>query len=135
MTLPMIITPKLKDDLLSNLLDRDLRKGLIPEKECLSFGIDPCMYVSILEQFEDMNFLSLSKTKSCIFIDVKVDMHDFFRRGGFVAQEELLKANIEKLGYEIDLLCKHLSAPEFLDKAKTISIIGSNILSSLAFFR
>ena len=57
----MIITPKLKDDLLSNLLDRDLRKGLIPEKECLSFGIDPCMYVSILEQFEDMNFLSLSK--------------------------------------------------------------------------
>ena len=31
----MIITPKLKDDLLSNLLDRDLRKGLIPEKECL----------------------------------------------------------------------------------------------------
>lgn len=131
----MIITPKLKDDLLSNLVDRDLSKGLIPENECLSFGIDPCMYVAILEQFEDMHFLSLSKTKGCIFIDVKVYMHDFVRRGGFVAQEELLKANIEKLGYEIDLLCKHLSTPEFLEKVKTLSVIGSNILSSLAFFR
>ncbi len=45
----------------------------------------------------------------------------------------LLKANIEKLGLELDKLAKDL-APEHLATAQKIATIGSAIMSAIGYF-
>ena len=67
-------------------------------------------------------------------IEIKTAAHDFYNHGGFIAQEEILKANIQKLDDELELLAKQLS-PNLLDKASKISALGANILSVLTYFK
>ena len=69
-----------------------------------------------------------------IFFQLNAKAHDFYSHGGFMAQEEMLKANIQKLSNELDLLAKQLS-PDLLEKASSISAIGANIIAALAFFK
>ena len=59
------------------------------------------------------------------------ELHDFAQKGGFVIQEEIFKANIEKLGFEIDNLRKQL-APDKLDTLNKISSIASALFGGLA---
>lgn len=58
----------------------------------------------------------------------------FFSHGGFTVQEEILKANIQKLSDELDLLAKQLS-PNLLEKATSISAIGASIATALGLFK
>ncbi|WP_298032095.1 hypothetical protein [uncultured Alistipes sp.] len=64
---------------------------------------------------------------------VSADAHDFYNRGGFAGQEMLLKANIEKLGLELDKLAKDLT-PEHLASAEKIASIGAAIMSAIGYF-
>lgn len=132
----LVITPELKDEVLSSLLSSgtiSVRCNLRQSAEELH--TTPDFLVLIYRQFEELGLISLKFTlDGWAFIKVKANAHDFFRYGGFSAQEELLKANLEKLGMELDLLAKQLS-PDLADKAFKISAIAANVMSALSFFK
>lgn len=95
------------------------------------FNTDTTVIAEILDQLERMGFLKQTKCMGgYVLVNLTIDAFDFINRGGFLVQEELLKANIQKLGLEIDLLCKELS-PNLLEKAHKISAIGASIASAL----
>ena len=95
----------------------------------------PDIIEAVLDQFEEIGLLTQTKCKEGIIgIRLKAKSHDFYNHGGFTVQEEMLKANIQKLSNELDLLAKQLS-PNLLEKARSISTIGANILTALGFFK
>jgi len=129
-----MITCELKDKILFQIVEAGMTQGINIHDAEKNFGIDHITYEAILDQFERLGFIKQTKfLGGGIRLEVSIDAHDFVRRGGFFVQEEVLKGNIEKLGWEIDLLCKQLS-PDLLDRAQKIMSIGSNILSALKLF-
>lgn len=60
-----------------------------------------------------------------------IELHDFANKGGFAIQEEIFKANLDKLEFEIDLLRKQLS-PDKLDSLNKISSIASALFGGLS---
>lgn len=132
-----MITPKLKDNILNLLCSFELdyeRVYCIQKNGLLKEIPEDCSmneFTSILSQFSRMGLIShYSNNSSTIGLCMLVEASDFLSRGGFYAQEEILKANIEKLSKELDLLSDKLS-PDLLEKANLISGIGANILSIL----
>jgi hypothetical protein len=86
---------------------------------------------AILYQFERMGFISSLGVgnENTMFI-AHAELHDYAERGGFAVQEELFRANIEKLGFEIDMLRKELPV-DYLEKLNKISGIASAIMTGL----
>ena len=126
-----MITPELKDRILSSLVNLGMSVHTDIHSDPADYGIDSYTYQAILDQFEQKGYITQTKfLGGVIRIRITADAHDFVGLGGFVGQEELLKANIQKLGLEIDLLCKELS-PGLLEKAHKIAAIGQSILSVL----
>lgn len=62
------------------------------------------------------------------------NLFDFFNHGGFTAQEELLRANLEKLNLELLKLSKDLE-PSVLEKANTITAIAGSVATALGLFK
>jgi hypothetical protein len=94
------------------------------------FDIGFAEFEEILNQFEGMGFLEQQKfLGGKARICMKVSSHDFVLRGGFVAQEELIAQNIEKLLLEIESL-----KPSMPDKVSAITTIAANIATALALF-
>lgn len=85
-------------------------------------------------QFEKLNLL---KAQRCMggtaHIALNAEAHDFFNRGGFAVQEEILKANLNKLGLELEALSKELG-PKYLEKASTLTSLISSATSIIKFF-
>lgn len=126
-----MITSELKDRILKSFVEKGIVFATDTNVNNADYDIDSATYCAILDSFERKGYLSQQKNCDGLFlININSEAHDLIRMGGFVAQEELLKANIQKLGLEIDLLCKELS-PKLLEKAHRISAIGSAILSTL----
>ena len=69
----------------------------------------------------------------CI-IDLHAEIYDFFNHGGFTAQEELLRANLEKLNLELLKLSKDIE-PSKLETVSTITAIAGNIATALGLFK
>ena len=65
---------------------------------------------------------------------MKAEISDFFNHGGFTAQEELLRANLEKLNLELLKLSKDLE-PSVLEKANTITAIAGSVATALGLFK
>lgn len=131
-----IITPKLKDELLIDLLSVEAMhvQGNIYET-AKEFNIESDMAGAVYDQFEEMGLIKQSKCMGgTIIFEIKAKAHDFYNHGCFTVQEEILQANIQKLSDELDLLTKQLS-PDLLEKVTSISTIGANILSALGFFK
>ena len=82
--------------------------------------------------------MGLLKQTKCmdgtIFFQLKAKAHDFYSHGGFEAQEEILKANMQKLSNELDFLAKQLS-PNLCEKAASLSAIAANIATVLGLFK
>ena len=129
-----MITPKLKDFILNELIVRyEMYK-----RESFPLFYDKCfsdMNIGIsdlriiLNQFERMGLISDlrdSLGSDAPNIQIEADLFDWHNRGGFVAQEEILLANLEKLGYELDELTKHAD-PSFLDRIDNITKIAASI--------
>jgi hypothetical protein len=95
-------------------------------------------YVSlnaILKQMEQRGYIAnLRLTPHSLGVKFRQDGADFIQRGGFYAQDELLKNNIEKLLLEIEYLRQEL-APKHLESAEKIVTIGAGILTALSFFK
>ena len=88
-----------------------------------------------MNQFEELGLIKKTDyvgNKACI--DIQIKAMDLYRHGGFTAEEELLRNNIEKLGMELDLLSKQL-APKFVEKASQLAQIGGAIMQGLTLFR
>lgn len=129
-----MITPEIKDLLLSDLVSEpSMECTLDINKSAKRYGISQIQCDAIIRQFEKLGFIHVLKSYDGYEVNITVDAHDFMQRGGFTGQEMLLKANIEKLGLEIDKLSKDL-LPKQLETAGRIATIGSAILSSLKLF-
>ena len=132
-----LITAELKDTILTSLFDKGMHSETIPEKDCSDYNIDKAVYWEILEQFQQMKLIRIEKPK--FFpnwsVDITAYAHDLIRLGGFVGQEKLLIANIEKLHSELELLKKQLSAKKFHDRIDSITDISNAIISALSFFK
>ena len=87
---------------------------------------------AVMAQFQRFGFVEdLNLRRSHLSFILRTDAHDFVQKGGFVIQDEIFKANIEKLGFEIDHLKKQLG-PDKLDTLNKISSIASALFSGLA---
>lgn len=142
-----MITSKLKDNVLTLLCTSGLefdshytlqKKAFLeelndkdePSKSCTENEL-----VSIISQFQRLGLITgYANNSYTIELELLVEAQDFYSHGGFQAQEEILKANIDKLGHELELLAKQLS-PDHLDTANKLAGIGSAILSALPLFK
>lgn len=125
----MKITPLVKDKVLSLLCSDSInfesviilnQNELLKEVELLFDDL-----IAVLRQFERMGFVSdinARRSSSSLYICVHLDALDYKNRGGFIGQEEILKANIEKLLLEIESL-----KPSLPSKTKKLTEIASNI--------
>lgn len=130
-----MITPEIKDRILSDLVAfEDMRCATDIKTDCAKYEITRGQYSAIIDQLEKIGFIACSRCLGgYVEIYVSADAHDFYNRGGFKGQEMLLKANIEKLGLELDKLAKDL-APDQLETAQKIASIGTAIMSALGYF-
>jgi hypothetical protein len=130
-----LITPELKDKILCQVITFD-KPTINTEKASKEIGIDCSTYDRILQYFARAGFIRLGKPYGdCDFpIQVEVEAHDYWHRGGFTVHEEILKGNIEKLGLELELLSKELS-PDLLDKAQKIVTLANTVLSALNYMK
>lgn len=132
-----MITNEIKDRILFDLTSQDktsLDFSAIEMSQRLNIPFD--IIVTVINHFIKIGFVRLPSWSkpSGGKIEVQVEAYDFANHGGYLVQEELLKANIQKLGLEIDVLEQELS-PKGLESAEKIASISSAILSALSFFK
>ncbi len=129
------ITPAVKDKVLFHLRDNCPLEQMVyvPTKELLAeTETDFQTLRAVLYQFERFGFFKeVGVGRESTSIIMYIELHDFANKGGFAIQEEIFKANIEKLGFEIDNLRKQLS-PDKLDTLNKISSIASALFGGLA---
>jgi hypothetical protein len=134
----VIITPVIKDKVLFYLCTEALPEKLSQgkTKEILTeLELDFDTFNAIMNQFQRFNLIEdLNIRRTDISFILLLESHDLAQKGGFVAQEEVFKSNIEKLILEVDHLKKQLS-PDQLDSANKISAIASAIFSGLTLFK
>lgn len=128
-----LITPKIKDIILGDLLSAEQANFVFNYRDSeTKYDIKPQYVKMILEQFEEIGLTKTTKyfTGYSALVHIQAKAMDLYRHGGFATEEELLKANIEKLGRELDLLAKQLG-PNYIEKAANIAQIGSAIMQAL----
>ena len=108
-----MITPELKDKVLNNLLSHN----------------DVTYTFNIIQLANELN-CSSDTIGGDVIISLNVEASDMALRGGFVAQEELIKKNFEKLLLELDSL-----KSKFPKNIETITSIIGNISNALQLTR
>lgn len=89
---------------------------------------------AILKYFERNGLISdLNPRNNIVFMTLHIEAHDLAEKGGFSVQDEIFKANIEKLQFEIENLRSKLE-PDHLEYINKIATIGSAILGGLSLF-
>ena len=87
---------------------------------------------AILMQFQRLGFVSdvnMRHLSPQILIIVYLEALEFYQKGGFQMQDEILRLNLEKLKLEVEQLSK-----DYPEKALTFSSILSNISTVLGLF-
>jgi len=126
-----MITPIIKDRILNKLISTGFSVKLNIKEEAMEFEIHPQELLIILEQFEEYGLIKLTKFLGGeMLIKFKAEAFDLNNHGGFVAQEELLTKNIEKLLLELERL-----KPSMPDRIEKITSIISAITSALSLFK
>ena len=128
-----MITPELKDKVLNNLLshnDVPYTFNIIQLANELNCSSDTIR--AILDYFNRLNLISATNYTigGDVIISLNVEASDMALRGGFVAQEELIKKNFEKLLLELDSL-----KSKFPKNIETITSIIGNISNALQLTR
>ena len=128
-----MITPELKDKVLNNLLshnDVTYTFNIIQLANELNCSSDTIR--AILDYFNRLNLISATNYTigGDVIISLNVEASDMALRGGFVAQEELIKKNFEKLLLELDSL-----KSKFPKNIETITSIIGNISNALQLTR
>ncbi|WP_273209080.1 hypothetical protein [Runella zeae] len=132
-----MITPTIKDSVLKWLCDnmpveqyRPVNLQSLFKETNLTFDtIEP-----ILQYFNRLGLIGeLNARRTSTLLLLRIEAHDFLSRGGFIAQEEIFKKEIEKLIIEIENFKKQLK-PDQLETAEKLSTIASAILSGITLF-
>ena len=98
------------------------------ESKALGVGVQELD--AMLGQFELLGLCEVMRNiGGRVDVSLNAEAHDMVLHGGFVAQEELLRKNIEKLELELKSL-----EPSLLGKVETISNIAANIATALGLF-
>ena len=87
---------------------------------------------AILMQFQRLGFVSdvnMRHLSPQILIVIYLEALEFYQKGGFQMQDEILRLNLEKLKLEVEQLSK-----DYPEKALTFSSILSNISTVLGLF-
>lgn len=131
----LIITPEMKDKVLADLLSADYPSFEINYQESEKEYGFPAPYVKlILDDFASKGLIKVTYilgNRARIHMQTKaMDLH---LHGGFVGEEEILKGNLEKLGFELEVLAKQLS-PDYAEKSSQLAQIASAILQGLVLF-
>lgn len=130
-----MITSEIKDTVLFYICNQ-----AIPEQvsSCTTpdllkeLNIDFNTFNAVMVQFQRFGFIEdLNLRHSYLSFILLTDAHDFAQKGGFAIQHEIFKANIEKLGFEIDNLKKQI-APDKLDTLNKISSIAAALFGGIA---
>lgn len=133
-----IITPAIKDKILFFLCSEASveQTSQCETPELLKqLELDFDTFNAIMVQFERFGLVEdLNIRRAHLSFILRVDAHDYAQKGGFSAQEEVFKSNVEKLILEIENLKKQL-APNHLETANKISSIASAIFSGLTLFQ
>lgn len=132
-----IITPPIKDKVLQAILAEDNIPCTIhypivfPDKE-----ITGQQMKLLLNQFVNIGLLDkvVETGGHSFWIRINANIYDFFQHGGFEVQEEILKANIQKLSYELEVLSKE-SIPGLKERVAGISAIAASISTALSLFK
>ena len=103
-----MITPEEKDKVVNDIMSMDQLSSAIYYDSIKGLNVTENEFYMILEQLDRMGLIRQSRGYS---VTKRAELYDFVRRGGFVGQEELLKANIEKLNSELLVLSKELEDP------------------------
>lgn len=130
-----MITPAIKDKLLRYLIaqeqiDLEIDFHDLYEQTGIRFDLANM----ILEHFDRHGLILYQGYIGGCCINLKAEIFDFFNHGGFTAQEELLRANLEKLNLELLKLSKDLE-PSVLEKANTITAIAGSVATALGLFK
>lgn len=127
-----MITVEQKDALLSLLVESEVSRGEFDLRELASeLGIDKDILKTIIRGFEKLELLELfPSVGATVSYSLLLNAHDVYRRGGFRAEELLLKESFEKLQLELESLKK--TAPS---KVATITAIINNITAAIALFK
>ena len=130
-----MITASTKDKILFYLCSEAVPEKLSSGKTAdilKELELDFDTFNAIMVQFQRFGFIEdLNLRHSDIHFILRTDSNDFSQKGGFVIQEEIFKANLDKLEFEIDVLRKQLS-PDKLDTVNKISSIVSALFGGLA---
>lgn len=128
----MIVTPIIKDTILNYLclnVQVEQYQSLGTENILKELDLDFDTFYAVMQYFERIHFLEkLGINRRGVSLILLTKAHDFYLKGGFGIQEEIFKANIERLGFEIDNLKKQLS-PDKLDRLNKISSIASALFA------
>lgn len=90
---------------------------------------------AIMKSFQRLGFIGeLNLRRNVGFTVLQVEANDYYLRGGFAFQEDLLEKNIEKLLLEVDNLKKQL-APKHLETVNKISSISATILTGISLIK
>lgn len=131
-----MITPKIKDEVLNAIFrttnDRVMNlsySDICPNREVPNFELE-----MIIDQFQTLGLVSNYKPLHGIHsFNVSAKLHDFRSHGGFHAQEEILKGNLEKLGYELEILARDAN-PSIVKKATELLQLSTAIFQALQLF-
>lgn len=131
-----IITPEIKDKMLEELLSADNPTfDFKYDNSSAEYGVSPNYVEMILKDFDDQGLIRAKfHIGNGARIHIQAKAMDLYRHGGFVAEEELLKANIDKLRLELESLSKQLE-PKYTEKASYIAQIAGAIMQGLALFK
>lgn len=127
-----MIDGKTKDKLLKQLIDQndDLFLKVKYHDIPSDFEMSNRYFDTIIDHFESMNFLKIDRFLGGQYdIYLKVEAFDFYKKGGFQAQELMLMAELEKLDLEIENL-----KPKFGNDLNKMSSTVSNLLTVAKFF-
>ena len=102
-----MITPEMKNKVLFAIIDKNMTEiDLFYEEAFSDNEISVKNFFLIIDQFEELGLISktFDPHRNCSTIFLKANIYDFYRRGGFTAQEELLHDNLTQLDRELNIL-------------------------------
>ena len=121
-----MITPEMKDYILRYIVENeDIRIMIDCTTMASELNTTSVSIEKILNQFERLNLCKINNYygDTC-YITVQAEADDLMFRGGFVFQEEILKANLDKLAIELEYLSKETSGTTLNRVYTMLSILG-----------
>lgn len=125
-----MITPEEKDKVIAALIAIPETTVLIRQIKIPDLKASKNEFYLIIDQLKEKGLI---KSPDYSNIEKTANLYDFWRLGGFVGQEEILKANLEKLNSELLILSDKI-VPSQAERIKNITEVASAIASWLSLF-